>query len=264
MAEETIFQLLRFVEAKIVGIQMLLKHGKGFSKAFDQQLRSSIDFSVIDSLIHEYKSSESINHIADLEDKYIKVFIDSAAIQRLAAMDELDLDFYSPIQIAAKIKEELRLITDRLRIYRKLLSEHNNLTSLKGKFKATIVDFLSAIEINGCCLFEYDTSEEYEVLKKNITRFLSGEFKSISPILNFSTKNRDERYAYYIIRFILENNGIKFSQVENVTINHKNFSSGSISQHYAKMIQQQKEGRLSAKFTAFIKSFNTEISTHLS
>lgn len=264
MAEETIVQLFRFVEAKIVGIQMLLKHGKRYSKAFDQQLRRPIDFYVIDSLIHEYKSLESISHIAALEDEYTKIFIDSASIQRLAAMDELDLDYYSPTQIAEQIKEELRLIIDRLKVYRKLLSEQDDLASPKGKFKATIVDFLSTREINGCCLFDFDTSAEHEVLKKNITRFLSGDFKSISPALNFNTNKRDERYAYHIIRFLLENNGIKFTQVGNVTINGKHFSSDSIYQHNTKMEAQIINNSLPKKLSDFIKAFNEGISIHIS
>lgn len=263
MAGQTIEQLFKYVEEKIVGLEMLLKHGLGYSKSFDRQLRIPVDFYVLDYMIYEHKTTDALNHISYLEKRYLKLYMDNASIRKLAKTDPEELYFSSEVKVAQEIKNELKEIANRLKLYKNILNGRSEDTSSNGKFLASVVDYLLAIEIDGVSIFEYDTNEERNFVKSNLQKFLSKEFKKIKPNLNFTTISKRERYAYYIIRYLAKKNSIGFSEINNITINGSDFTPNKMYQHNSKLEHQINKNILPEHFRDFIESFKDGISMHI-
>ena len=149
--EETIEHLFRYVEEKIVGLEMLLKHGKGYSKSYDQQLFKPVDFYVIDYEIYKHDVESVKRHIGYLIDKYYSLFNNETKLKKLASLDEDGLEFSTISEVSYKLKEDLKNIIHKLIEFKELISSRESASFEKTenlKLRASFVDFIISLEIN--------------------------------------------------------------------------------------------------------------------
>lgn len=264
--EETIEHLFRYVEEKIVGLEMLLKHGKGYSKSYDQQLFKPVNFYVIDYEIYKYSVDSVKRHTAYLLDKYYALFNNDFKINKLAGLDEDGLEFSTLSIVAANLKIDLKNIIDRLVDYKDILASRQD-TTIENintlRLRASFVNYLIDIEINEEPVFENNDENIRSQLKNSLVQFITKNIDKISPIVNFSTPNRKEKYAYYIICRVAEASGIPYVDIKNITVNGEPYDEEKASRHRSKNKKSINQGDASLGFEKLYHSFEEAIKAHL-
>jgi hypothetical protein len=262
--EETIEHLFRYVEEKIVGLEMLLKHGKGYSKSYDQQLFKPVDFYVIDYEIYKYNADSVKKHTSYLLGKYYALFNNDNKITKLASLDEVALDFSTIPEVANNLKNDLNIIINKLLDYIGLISNRQNATDeTNKKLKVSVIEYLITLEINDEPMFNIESSLVRNQIKDSLAQFINKNLEEIRPILNFHTPNRKEYFANYIISRLAELSGILYVDIKNISINGKPYDEDNgVTQRnrYNKKIYKK---TYTKEFEKFYTSFEEGIKGHL-
>lgn len=264
--EETIEHLFRYVEEKIIGLEMLLKHGKGYSKSYDQQLFKPVDFFVIDYEIYKHDAESVKKHTGYLLNKYHALFNNEIKLTRLASLDEDGLEFSTISVVSCKLKEELKKIINKLIEYKELISSRESTSFEKTenlKLRVSFVDYIISLEINDIPIFITDTEEDCQQLKNSLIQFISKNIEAINPVINLNTPHKKEKFAYYIVSRVAEASGLAYVSIKNITINSEPYSEESGSRHRSKYRKSIEENNAAPDFEEFYYSFEEAIKTHL-
>lgn len=264
--EETVEHLFRHVEEKIIGLEMLLKHGKGQSKNYDQQLFKKVDFYVIDYEIYKHNSEALKAHIGYLIDKYYALSNNDFKLTKLASLDEDGLEFSTLSIVAANLKNDLKNIIDKLVDYREIATKRQDATienSEALRLRATFVENLINLEINEVPVFENDDEEIRLQIMDSLVQFITKNIDKINPIVNLRTPNRKEYFAYYIVCRMAELSGIPYVSIKNIAINGEPYNEEKASRHRSKYRKNINEGDITQEFEEFYYSFEEAIKAHL-
>lgn len=264
--DENVEQLFSNVEEKIIGLNMLLKHGKGFSKNYDQQLFKSVDFYVIDYEIYKYNSDSVKRHIGYLLDIYYALYNSDTKLTKIASLDEIAIEFSTIPEVANNLKNDLGTIINKLIEYRELINKRQNTSSDiidNRKLKVSFADYLATIEIDDEPMFNNDTSLTRDQLKNSIVQFISKNLDEINPVIDLHTPNRKELFAYYVVSRLAELSGIPYVNIKNVSINGKIYSEVSGMTQRSRFNKKINEETYSKEFEEFINSFEEAIKVHL-
>jgi hypothetical protein len=264
--DETIEHLFRYVEEKIVGLEMLLKHGKGYSKNYDQQLFKSVDFYVIDYEIYKCDIDSVKRHTGYLLDKYYSLFNNEIKLTKLASLDEDGLEFSTIFEVTRNLKNSLNVIIIKLKEYRDLVSKRDDLSNqaeFKNGLKVSVINFLIGLEINSEPIFHSDSNHDLEQLKASIINFIDKKSDQIVPIINIHTPNRKEYFAYYVVCRLAELSGIPYFNIKNVSINGEPYQEVKGMRHRSKYNKKIKEETYTEEFEVFINAFEESIKEHL-
>jgi hypothetical protein len=259
--EETIEHLFRFVEEKIIGLEMLLKNGYGVSKNHDQQLTRKVDFYVIDYEIYKFKKEDAITHIVYLIGKIHLILNNDLKLTKLAKMDEMGLEFSKLETVKDELKAELNLIAKHLLKYKEIL-DGRNLTDIQHKLKSTFVSELLLLRINYEELFIFETEQERLQLSKNLEYFLNEKFEKINPAINFCTQKRQEYFAYYVINRIADYFKCNKKDIKNISVNGTPYSENSRQRH-SNRIKTKLDNKTDILFESFCDSFEDAIKLHI-
>lgn len=262
--EETIEHLFRYVEEKIIGLEMLLKHGKGYSKSYDQQLFKPVDFYVIDYEIYKHDAESVKKHTGYLLNKYHALFNNEIKLTRLASLDVDGLEFSTILEVANVLKNDILKIINKLVEYREFISNRQNATDQTNKkLKVSVVEYLITIEINDEPMFDFESSLALNQIKDSLAQFINKNLEKVRPILNLQTPNKKEYFANYIISRLAELSGILYVDIKNISINGKpyNENNGMTQRNrYNKKIHKK---TYTKEFEKFYTSFEEAIKAHL-
>lgn len=264
--EEEIEQLFRYVEEKVVGLEMLLKHGKGYSKNYDQQLFKTVDFYVIDYEIYKYNVESVKRHTGYLLDKYYPLINNDIKLTKLASFDEVGLEFSTISEVAYNLKNDLNKIINKLAEYRELISNRQSAIFEKIdklKLRVSFADYLIDLEINDESIFNTDAGQTRGQLKHALVQFISKNIDAINPIIDLHTPNRKEFFAYYVISRVAEASGIHYVNIKKITINGAPYNEQSGTRHRSKYRKKIDENNITQEFEEFYQSFEEAIKSHL-
>ena len=243
---------------------MLLKHGKGHSKNYEQQLFKPVEFYIIDYEIYKHDAESVKRHTGYLLGKYHSLFNNEIKLTKLAHLDEDGLDFSTIPEVANNLKNELNIIINKLLDYIGLCSNRQNATDeTNKKLKVSVVEYLITLEINDQPMFNIESSIALNQIKGSLTQFINKNLEEIRPILNFQTPNKKEYFANYIISRLAELSGILYVDIKNISINGKPYNEDNgVTQRnrYNKKIDKKK---YSKEFEKFYTSFEEGIKVHL-
>ena len=264
--EETTKQLFRYVEEKIVGLEMLLKHGKGYSKNYDQQLFKLVDFYVIDYEIYKCDVDSVKRHTGYLLDKYYSLFNNEIKLTKLANLDEDELEFLTISEVINKRKEELKKIITKLIEYKELISNRVIASYQKEenlKLRVSFVDFIIELEINETPIFNTDTIDAREKLKNSLVQLINKDIDAINPIINLHTPPKKEKFAYYIISRVAEASGLSYVNIKNIAINGEPYNEASGSRPRSTYKKAIKENKIASDFKECYSIFEESLIAHL-
>ena len=264
--EETIEHLFRYVEEKIIGLEMLLKHGKGYSKSYDQQLFKPVDFYVIDYEIYKFNGDTVKRHTGYLLDKYYALFNNEHKLSKLASIDDEGLEFSTIPEVASNLKSSLNSIISKLKDYRDLIGRRYDDSAgsiARNGLRTSIANFLIDLEINGEPIFPLDSNNDQIQLKAALINFITKNVDENTPVIDLHTPNRKEYYAYYVVSRLAELSDILYVNIKNISINGELYDENKGSRHRSTYKKNIQEDTITQEFEEFFTSFEEAIKAHL-
>jgi hypothetical protein len=126
----------------------------------------------------------------------------------------------------------------------KLNSDDNKLF----EFKETIVSGLLLLEFNNQNVFD---KEDYDKVSENVLKFITGEFHTINPKLNFNVSNKN--FAYYLIHSLQSHSNFDLKSIDNVTINKEDFLASNCSKAVTSLKNKKRGNRKQNKEFFIVK-----------
>jgi|GEM_PF-4050022 hypothetical protein len=271
---ETLYQLFSPLENKLVAYSNICTAKSNVPDNLNSFIFTDIEFGIIDNYIFSYDAKTALPYITYLLQCVNTLLFKNENIDKLTEVYKTSID-YGNIELndsdSNKIKTELNGISDKLIEYKNYFESRDKEISIhvskllsplkKDELQTTLAKDLLHFVVDGNDLF--DRTQNEGTLKANIIAFITGNFATITPSLDFLSNQVN--IAYYIIHSIQKNSTFQLKDIFNVSINGKKFKAAGCSIAVSKINQKLNSNSLSKDSSTYRTVFeiNELIAKHL-
>jgi hypothetical protein len=230
--ENQIYQVFSPLELKLYAYNKLSSSITCNDRIYLREFSTIVCFEGIHEFVFSQEESDILPYLFFIKEEIEKLLFNDASLNRLAGHNDISLEFSTIEEVQSELRTEINSYFKEINKYidyvkekssyqaqaqnngSKVIAEENKLF----EFKESIVAGLLALEFNNQNIFDKD---DYDKMSENVRKFISGEFSSISPKLNFSVS--DKNYAYYLIHSLQPYCNFDLKDIANVTINGEDY-----------------------------------------
>ena len=233
-----IYQFLSPLESKLYAYDKLSHLITCDDKKYLRELSTVINFDGVDKFVFTQESDDILSYLSFLKNQIEKLLFNDNLLNRVASHDNIALEFSTIGEVQSALRLEINNYFKQIHSYIEYIQSRNTYEAQSQnnvpksnsdeskvfEFKESIVTELLLLEFNNQCVFD---KEDYNKASENVLKFITGEFHSINPKLNFNVPHKN--FAYYLIHSLQYHSNFDLKSIDNVTINNEDFLASNCS-----------------------------------